>query len=201
MCDDELVKKRGNFISRANYVLSKYKTMASEVKCRMLDTYCCHYYGSETWDFNNSHFNNILTSWNIAIRKAWDLPYRAHCYLLPVLANHYARDMIYSKFLTLHKSMSSSKNETVKFISKMCQYDSRSLLNRNIEKISRDWKMDHDIILKGAITKHDNVDYSNDQINNIASIVELNHCLNGLSNIDGFTRDELLYMYEYIAIS
>ena len=94
----ELIDKRGNFIGQANHILCKYSKMSCGVKCKMIDSYCCHFYGAETWDFNSRYFEDILTSWNIAIRKAWNLPYMAHRYILPVLAGHNARDMIFNKF-------------------------------------------------------------------------------------------------------
>ncbi len=66
----ELIEKKGNFIGQANHILTKYGNMYSPVTCKMIETYCCHFYGSETWDFSNSNFNSVLNSWNISIRKA-----------------------------------------------------------------------------------------------------------------------------------
>ncbi len=55
----ELIEKKGNFIGQANHILTKYGNMYSPVKCKMIEKYCCHYYGSETWDFCNSNFNSV----------------------------------------------------------------------------------------------------------------------------------------------
>ncbi len=65
----ELIEKKEKIIGQANYILTKYGKMYSPVKYKMIETYCCHFYGSETWDFSNSSFNSVLNSWNISIRK------------------------------------------------------------------------------------------------------------------------------------
>ncbi len=74
----ELIEKKVNFIGQANHILPKYGQMYSPVKYKMIETYCCHLYGSETCDFSNSNFNSVLNSWNISIRKAWNLSYMTH---------------------------------------------------------------------------------------------------------------------------
>ncbi len=38
--------------------------------------------------------NSVLNSWNISIRKALNLPYITHRYLLPVIVGHNPQDMI-----------------------------------------------------------------------------------------------------------
>ncbi len=40
----ELIEKKENFIDQANHILTKYE---SPVKWKMIETYCCHFYGSE----------------------------------------------------------------------------------------------------------------------------------------------------------
>ncbi len=84
----KLIEKKRNFIGQANPILIKYGKMYSPVKCKMIESYCCHFYGSETLDFGNSNFNSVLNSWNISIRKAWNISYMTHRYLLHVLAGH-----------------------------------------------------------------------------------------------------------------
>lgn len=196
----ELIDKRGSFIGQANHVLTKYAKMSSNVKCRMIDSYCCHFYGAETWDFNCSKFDDILTSWNIAIRKSWNLPYRAHRYILPVLANHNARDIIYNKFLSMYKSMYESESQHVKFIARSVSKDARSLINLNLQKIAKDTNTDIEQLISCNITKVSSSQLlDNSQLHSIESILELDSTLNGLVQIPGFSVDELKQMIDYFA--
>ncbi len=199
--EEELRHKRGNFIGCANHVLSKYAKMSSEVKCKMIQTYCCHFYGCETWNFRDTDFNRVLTSWNIAIRRAWKLPYDAHRYLLPALANHNPKDLIYSKYLALYHSMTVSKNEHVSYMAKMNRHDARSLSNINVQQISKDWKVNVDCILNGMHISKPSLthDLNEMQMLNIQRIVEINHCVEGFNEIPGFTYEELQSIYDFIA--
>ncbi len=74
----ELIEKKGNFIGQVNHILMKYGQMYSPMKCKTVEAYFCHFYGSEIWDFSNCNFNSVLNSWNISIRKAYNLPYMTH---------------------------------------------------------------------------------------------------------------------------
>ncbi len=73
----KLIEKKGNIIGQANHILTKYGKMYSPVKCKMIETYCCHFHGSETLEFSYCNLS-VLNSWNISIRKAWNLSYMTH---------------------------------------------------------------------------------------------------------------------------
>ncbi len=72
--------------------------MYSPVKGKMIERYCCLFYGSETWDFSNTNFNSVLNSWNISIQKAWNLPCMTYRYLLPLLAGYTHRTWPFLSF-------------------------------------------------------------------------------------------------------
>ncbi len=55
----ELIEKKGHFIGQANNILRNYGKMYSPVKCKIIETYCCHFYGSQTCDFSNNNFNSV----------------------------------------------------------------------------------------------------------------------------------------------
>ncbi len=197
----ELIKKKGNFIGTANHVLSKYGKMSSDTISRMIDTYCCHFYGSETWDLKNSQFDSILTSWNISIRKAWKLPYRAHRYMLPILAGHNARDIVYKKFINYYVSMLNSDNDIIASVTKRAASDARSWINVNMQKISLDWNIDIDYMLSGLpVNCPSHTEFlTQDKIDAINMIVELNQCIHGMLHLPAFQYNELNDMYNHIA--
>ena len=149
--------------------------------------------------FRHNNFSSLLTSWNIAIRKAWHLPYNAHTYILPALVGYSARDAIYRRFLQLYKTMSQSKNSTVNFITKVFISDARSFFNQNIRCISKDWNVRHDAIVcdpsRVKCTEH----YSIEQLHCISSIYKLNYQMHGFNVIQNFSKEEILTLYEYFA--
>ena len=197
----ELAIKRGAFIGQANHVLSKYSKMDSSVKCKMIESYCCHFYGSETWEHSNCNFSRILTSWNISIRKAWNLPYTAHRYMLPVLARHEPQDIIYYKFLSMYDTMCNSKNEHVKFITKLAKTDAGSLLNQNLQVIANDLNVDlYNLLNNIPMNRSMYLDrLTDDQKHNIVCVIELAGVKNGVLDIPGFNLNEIQLLYEVAA--
>ena len=191
--ETDILKKRGDFIGRTNHILSKYKGMASEVKCKMVSSHCCHYYGSETWNFNDKHFKVILTTWNIAIRHSWNLPYDARTYMLPILANHYARDIIFKKFLSLYQTFKNSSNNSIRILFQNIINDQRSAMMRNISVINNEWDTDS---TDGRVPDYH---LSEEQSQCINSLIEINHCLYGIMQVPGFSSSELRDMYECLA--
>ncbi len=53
----------------------------------LLNAYCCHFYGSQARSFNDKNIKYIITAWNRAVRKIWNLPYDSHRILICALNN------------------------------------------------------------------------------------------------------------------
>ena len=153
-------------------------------------------------DFNNTDFNRVIKSWNIAIRKAWNLPYKAHRFMLPTLAGHNPQNIIFCKFLKLYRNMCHSKNEHVQYIAKMAKHDARSLINQNVQKISSEWNVDFRILINCDYVNNTNVEeLSNIQMDSIRCILEIDSVRNNVVEIPGFSFEELYSIYEHVAES
>ncbi len=48
----------------------------------LLSAYCCHFYGSKSWDLSELHILLINTAWNMAVRIIWKLPFDSHKVIL-----------------------------------------------------------------------------------------------------------------------
>ncbi len=89
-------KKKADLIWRDNGLCIKYKDAVPEVKMHLLNVYCCHFYGSQAWSFNDKNIKYIITAWNRAVWKIWNLPYDSHRILICALNNDSnALDFIY----------------------------------------------------------------------------------------------------------
>ncbi len=63
----EIRHKRGEFIGRVNGLLVQYGDAHPEVQMYLLSAYCCHLYGSQSWDLSDPHMLFINTAWNRAM--------------------------------------------------------------------------------------------------------------------------------------
>ncbi len=61
-------KRQTSFGESMGYVLNTIK--------HLLNAYCCHL--SQAWSFNDKNIKYIITAWNRAVRKIWNLPYDSH---------------------------------------------------------------------------------------------------------------------------
>ena len=68
-----------------NSVLFDFKNISSDVKSKLIDTYCLDLYGSQLWKHSKNDVNAFYTSWRkvVRVRRIWKMPSTTHCNLLP----------------------------------------------------------------------------------------------------------------------
>ena len=83
----DITKRLGNFIGQVKDVLCFFGKVSCDVKARLFRAYCTSFYGCELWDLSRGSLSAFCTAWRKALRCIWNLPYRTHCHLLPLLCN------------------------------------------------------------------------------------------------------------------
>ena len=129
---DDINCKKGVFISQVNKLKCKFCTVQSTLRGRLLQTYCCSWYGCQTWDLSGRSIGCMGIEWNKAVRRTLRLPYKTRTCLLPLLVNgkpfavqHRSR---ISKFLV---SFNASDNSRVSYIGERAKSYSHGALGRN----------------------------------------------------------------------
>ena len=82
--------KTGISISQVNRLNEKFHKVSSLVKGNLLQTYCCSWYESQTWDMNSKHVCQLNVQWNKAVRRTLKIPYTTHTRLLPHIVNSFS---------------------------------------------------------------------------------------------------------------
>jgi len=83
----DITKRLGNFTGQVNNVLCFFGKVSCDVNARLFRAYCTSFYGCELWDLSGGNLSGFCTAWRKALRRIWNLPYRMHCHLLPLLCN------------------------------------------------------------------------------------------------------------------
>ena len=73
------------FYCKVNSVLFNFKDRRSDVKSKLMDTYCLDLYGSQFWKYNMNDVNAFYTAWRKVVRRIWKIPSTTHCNLLPAI--------------------------------------------------------------------------------------------------------------------
>ncbi len=137
---DSAQNGRFHLENQLNGLCIKYQDAVPEVKMHLLNAYCCHFYGSQTWSFNDKNIKYILTAWNKAVRKIWNLPYDSHKTLIYALNNGYnALDFIYMEFSKMYNCMANNENTKLSMFIKMSKNDKRMILFRNLRCVCKNW--------------------------------------------------------------
>jgi len=84
--DDDIIKRRNNFIGQVNNTLSYFRSLDSFVQHKLFQSYCTSYYGCELWLLNNLKLEDVCVAWRKSMRKIWKLPQQSHCYLLHLIS-------------------------------------------------------------------------------------------------------------------
>ena len=131
-----------NFNVSYNRFISKFKTCRVSVKNKLFGQYCCSYYGSQLWPLWNKRFDNVCTQWRKAIRNVWNLPYRAHSNMLPIIADTYPLEYaLESRFIKFLKSVMNSENELVAYMANRLKNNCNSTLGHNLRHLITKYDM------------------------------------------------------------
>ena len=73
------------FYCKVNSVLFDFKDIPSDVKSKLMDTYCLDLYGSQLWKYSKNDVNAFYIAWRKVVRRFWKIPSTTHCNLLPAI--------------------------------------------------------------------------------------------------------------------
>jgi len=83
----DIEKTRNALCGQINNVLCYFGHLSPVVKLRLIKTFCSSLYGSVLWELDHLSIDSVCCTWRKGLRRVWDVPYRTHCNILPVLCN------------------------------------------------------------------------------------------------------------------
>ena len=86
VCSGVMQDASYTLIRSVNSVLHNFIHCSYHVKYQLFKSYCTSFYGCPLWDVTGNNISRFYISWRKSIRRLFDLPYRTHCNLLPVIA-------------------------------------------------------------------------------------------------------------------
>ena len=83
LCDSHDIKaKKHIFISQVNTLNNKFSSISCTTRGKLFQTYCCAWYGWQTWDLNTKMALHMNIEWNKAVRRTMRIPYDTRTCLL-----------------------------------------------------------------------------------------------------------------------
>jgi hypothetical protein len=134
-CQD-VKSKRASFINKNNELIQEFHFAHPKTRNRVNIIQNSHFYGSVLWNLSSKHVEKLEKSWNIAIRRMFDLPREAHCYLVePVSEVDHVRTLMARRFINFISKIRSSKKLAIRSLLKVIEHDTRSTTGHNLRSI------------------------------------------------------------------
>ena len=192
--NSDIKKKQGEFIASVNKLNAKFGTVQSNIKSRLLQTYCTSWYGCQLWELGSSGSCRMNTQWNKSIRRTLKLPYTTHCMLLPLVAgngNFHSQQEI--RVNNLYHTMYNSENSVVSQIAARACTNSCGTLGRNRIFLRNKYGMPR----QGRFQLLHN-EVARDDFCCAQQILELLCVRDGSSHVVGLDMQEIISMINYL---
>ena len=141
--------------------------------------------------------SKIYVSWNKAVRRIWNLPYKTHVCLLPgITGKEHIKVQIMGRFLKLYNVMKASTNRSVNVLLSILQCDVRNILNRNMEIIAKEFDVTRSQLYNGTMSRSctNNIDPR------VPLITEIIKCIdNQVVHVPNFEVIELQEILNHVA--
>ena len=183
--DPDIRVKTGIFISQVNKLNNKFSTVHGLLRASLLQTYCCAWYGCQTWDLASKSARSMNVQWNKAIRRTVGLPYDTHTCLLPIIIRgksfkHQHKSRM-AKFL---HSIITSENRHISYIGLRARSHTYGPLGRNWARCCK----------LGQLDMNDYQPVSQSVASLGHTIAELTEVRDGIRAVHGFTHAEISQM-------
>ena len=198
----DVKNKRAAFINKTNNILQEFHFAYPKSRAKMIQVYNNHFYGSVLWNLGSKEVNRLEKSWNVAIRRVFNLPRESHCYLIEGVSDDpHVRTVLTRRFLSFIQSIRSSKKTALREVLRLVEYDTRSVTGRNLRNILLKTNQDDVRNLKPSDYRAKYRDIPENEEYTVGLIKEIVEIKNQQLEVDGFNDDELDYILHHVCVS
>ena len=141
-CQD-IRNKRAAFINKNNEIIQEFHFAHPSTLAEVNKIENSHFYGSVLWNLSSKEVVKLEKSWNVSIRRMFNLPRETHCYLVePISDQPHVRTLLARRFLTFIQAIRRSKKCAIRSLLRVIQYDTRSVTGNNLRSILRKTKVE-----------------------------------------------------------
>lgn len=134
--------KKGIFIGCVNDIMTEFSFVHPNVKHKLINIYGTSFYGSPLWDLYGNAAKSLYTTWNIAIRKMYGLPYRTHTRFLDhISGSNHLSIVLKLRFIKFVQGLLLSTNCLINNLINVALYDNVSPTGLNVSRILSEFKL------------------------------------------------------------
>ena len=199
---DTLIKRQ-NFISRNNEIIQEFQFAHPDVRFKMNIIYNSHFSGSPLWDLFSPEMETFFRSWNISVRRMYDLPQNTHTSLIePISQYKHMKTILASRLISFVTSIEKSPKTCVRKLFKVVKYTCLSVIGRNLRKLMLLCDTSNvNMLSRDHVNQLRYRELSDVDERKVALIKELNYIKHGGSFIQGFDEEEINSIIHHLCTS
>ena len=141
-------------------------------------------------------------SWNVSIRRMFNLPWATHCYLVePISDQPHVRTLLARRFLTFVQAIRRSKKSAIRSLLRVIEFDTRSATGNSLKSILLKTKFDDIKQLKSSDVKAMYRDAPASEQYRVGFIKEIIAVKNNILEMADFSAEELDDILLHLCVS
>jgi hypothetical protein len=134
--DKDLQYKKGKFVACCNNILTEFSFAHPIVKTQLLNIYGTSFYGCTLWDLYSKSASQLYVTWNIALRRLYNLPYKTHTRFLEHISDlRHVSVSLKLRFIKFCKTLAYSKNSLIQNVTDYAFANNMSKTGLNLSRI------------------------------------------------------------------
>ena len=124
------------FINKTNEIMQEFHFSHPLTRVWLNRIYNSHFYGSVLWPLRGKDVTTLEKSWNVAIRRNFNLPRETRSYLIePISGEIHVRTLLARRFVSFVQSIRVSRKRSLRELLNVLEYDTMSVTGRNLRQI------------------------------------------------------------------
>ena len=198
----DVKNKRASFINRTNEILQEFYFAHPATRSKVINIQNTHFYGSVLWDLRSVEVTKLEKSWNVSVRRTFNLPWDTHCYLIEPFSNEpHIRTILAKRFVNFISAIRNSQKRTLRNLLKVVEFDTPSVTGRNLRNILLMTNVTDIRMLKPSDVKAKYCDIPSQEKYRVDVIREIVDIKDGQLNVPGFNTEELDLILKHVCSS
>ena len=161
-----------------------------------------HFYGSVLWNLSSKDVVQLEKSWNVSVRRMFNLPRQTHCFLIEELSDQdHVRTLLARRFLNFIHAIRTSKKHALRSLLKVVEFDTLSVTGSNLRRIMLKTDIQDVRRLKPSDVRVKYRNLPENEKYRVGFIKELIDVKNNQLEVIGFDDEELEAILQHLCVS
>ena len=200
--NQDIKNKRAAYINKNNDIIQEFNFAHPKTRAEVNRIENSHFYGSVLWNLASKEAVSLEKSWNVSVRRMFNLPRETHCYLIEAISNQdHVRTLLARRFLSFVQAIRTSKMNVLRNLLRVVEFDTQSVTSRNLRSILLQTDVQDVRNLRPDDVKGKYRDVPRNEKYRVAFIDEIIDVKNNQLEVNGFHDDELEEILHHLCVS